>query len=216
MEVRRNLKELKNKYKGQDIYVVGSGASLNYVESSFFNNKITVGVNNVWKKYPVTYFVKKEDFKREDVSRGNSIIIVTNYFGADSRNILHDQFQDEGRLYYYFEHEEIRHENIDVSMIGTDKIVVSFSTITSAINIAAYFGAANIILCGHDCSSLDGDANFKGYHPTDNPNTWYRNWVHRIKPQTIAVRDKIKEVYGCNLYSLSPFIGLDMEEHEIS
>lgn len=215
MGVRRNLKELKNKYKGQDIYVIGSGASLDYVEASFFDNKITVGVNNVWKKFPVTYFVKKEDFKREDLSRGNSILIVTNYFGADSRNIKHDQFQDEGKLYYYFEHEEIRHLNIDVSMVGTDKIVVSFSTITSAIHIAAYLGTANIILCGHDCACLDGEANFKGYHPTGNPNEWYRNWVYQIMPQTIILRKKIREVYGCNIYSLNPFIGLDMEGHKI-
>ena len=36
------LRELKNIHKGQDIYIVGSGASLNHLDFSFIDNKITI------------------------------------------------------------------------------------------------------------------------------------------------------------------------------
>jgi len=45
-----------------------------------------------------------------------------------------------------------------------DHLVVSYSTITSAIHLAAYMGAKNIILVGHDSGTLDGECNFDGYH----------------------------------------------------
>ena len=43
-----------------------------------------------------------------------------------------------------------------------DGLVVSHSTITSAMHLAAYMGAATVILAGHDCGALDGQLNFAG------------------------------------------------------
>jgi hypothetical protein len=45
-----------------------------------------------------------------------------------------------------------------------DQLLVSHSTITSGIHLAAYMGAKNIILMGHDCGTIDGNLNFDGYH----------------------------------------------------
>ena len=42
MENVRYIDSLKNKHVGSDIWVLGSGASLNYVEPSFFENKICI------------------------------------------------------------------------------------------------------------------------------------------------------------------------------
>ena len=35
----KNISELKNKYKGEDIWIVLAGSSMNYVSDSFFENK---------------------------------------------------------------------------------------------------------------------------------------------------------------------------------
>ena len=41
-----------------------------------------------------------------------------------------------------------------------NKLIVSGSTITTAIHLAAHMGAKYIILLGHDCGTLDGENNF--------------------------------------------------------
>ena len=34
------LEDFENKFKGEDIYVIGSGKSLDFIDNSFFENKI--------------------------------------------------------------------------------------------------------------------------------------------------------------------------------
>ena len=47
MEDVRYIDSLKDVHKNQDIWVIGAGSSMNYVDPSFFDNKITVGLNHV-------------------------------------------------------------------------------------------------------------------------------------------------------------------------
>ena len=102
-----------------------------------------------------------------------------------------------------------------MSVIGTDKIVVSFSTITSAIHLAAYMGAANVILVGHDCGTIDGKQNFAEYPEPIHAQgrKFYKSFLNKIEPQTQAIRQRIKEVYGCNIYSLNPWLNFGLEGH---
>ena len=44
----RYLPEYKNFHQGADIYVIGSGTSTELIHPSFFENKITIGVNQVY------------------------------------------------------------------------------------------------------------------------------------------------------------------------
>ena len=41
----KKLEEFKNIHINEDIYVIGSGSSLNYIDKSFFENKITIFMN---------------------------------------------------------------------------------------------------------------------------------------------------------------------------
>ena len=120
---------------------------------------------------------------------------------------------------YYFNHLDNQHDKVDTSVIGGDKIVVSFSTITSAMHLAAYMGAANIIICGHDAGLLDGKMNFHEYFTDIKDTPWqnwgqYRNWLKVIEGQTLAVKNKLIEVYGVNIVSLNPFINFGLEGHK--
>ena len=56
----KNISELKNKYKGEDIWIVLAGSSMNYVSDSFFENKIVLGANQVYKHYSCDYIVMKD------------------------------------------------------------------------------------------------------------------------------------------------------------
>ena len=45
------LTELKNKHLGDDVWVVLAGSSMDYINHNFFENKIVIGVNQVYKHY---------------------------------------------------------------------------------------------------------------------------------------------------------------------
>ena len=47
-------------HEHQDIYVICSGKSCDYIEPSFFDNKITIGINQVYKRFNCKYYVRKE------------------------------------------------------------------------------------------------------------------------------------------------------------
>ena len=171
------ITELKDKHKGEDIYVIASGKSIDFIDDSFFDGKILIGVNQAYKKIWCDYLVRKETkFLKQSIEE-DSIVIVSEYDSGNlnsgsgklnTNKIEHDNL-------YYFEHLDNGHTQIDASVFGTDKIVVSFSTITSAIHIAAYMGAKNIILVGHDCGTINSEMTFKGYYNSIKDTPW-QDW----------------------------------------
>ena len=56
--------------------------------------------------------------------------------------------------------------------------------------------------------------NIAGYAESIAGARFYREFLTVIEPQTLALRAKLKEVYGCNLYSLNPFVNFGLEGHE--
>jgi hypothetical protein len=54
------MEKFKNKYLNKDIYIIGSGKSIDFIDKSFFDNKITIGINQVYKYIEPTYLVRKE------------------------------------------------------------------------------------------------------------------------------------------------------------
>lgn len=104
-----------------------------------------------------------------------------------------------------------------------NKLVIGSSTIATGIHLGAYMGAKNIILIGHDCGTLDGEPNFNGYHTDStykiahkNGKTDYIKWLKKIEEQTITLKKLLKKKYGCNIYSLNPFINFGLEGHVYS
>ena len=218
---------LKNNHKGQDIYVIGSGASMDHVSPGFFDGKLTIATCQVWKKFPGTYVIHKHaQFIPECVKAGQTTVVSKH----DCGDIDHG-LNDATRVNYVFTHKRGRFGDLEknfvnnLEAIGKDEdIFVSYSTITSAIHLAAYMGAKNIILCGHDCGWLDGKSHFgdyaeriKAYHESlEAFNKNYKEWFKRIEQDTIRLKAKLKEVYRCNIYSLNPFINLGLEGHKLT
>ena len=54
------FEDFKDIHKGQDIYILASGASFDYIDKTFFENKITIGINEIYKLYPPTYLIRKD------------------------------------------------------------------------------------------------------------------------------------------------------------
>lgn len=210
------LSELKNKHKGADIWVIASGPSLNYVAPRFFDNKIVIGVNEVYRYFHVDYIVRKE-YEGMAAARewadAHGVLLI-----GSLHNCGKTAFRVNDAPHITFDHLDNDLEEIDTSIIGTDRLVVSYSTITSAIHLAAYMGAANIILAGHDCGTIDGQTNLTGYRGKQNlavfDDSGYRHWLTLIEPQTLKLREALRAAYGCEIASLNPFVNLGMEGHK--
>lgn len=214
----KDISEFKDRYKGQDIYVVASGASMNYVDPAFFEGKTCVGVNEVYIKFKnLQFYVGKEQETLDGaIAAGiheHAALIKSRFdCGGSNKDVTLQQLP--GGV-YYFNHFYNMHTIIKIPT-APDSLMVSWSTITSAIHFAYHLGAKNIIICGHDCGSIDGKANFDGYLPSG----WiappdagpHGSTYYVFEPQTIALATWLRE-RGVAVHSLNPFINLGLEGH---
>lgn len=200
----KSVAELKNKHPGSDIYVVCSGPSMNYIDSDFFSGRITIGINDVWKKFHTSYNVRMEAIGSELVPSPliNSEYIVAGY--DRGRNTHYD---------YMYKHRNasIPVDDPTVGFDSDDHLIVGASTVIQGLHLAAIIGAKNIILCGHDCGLLDEQENFSGYY--DQKYDYYKNWLFRIERETLIVKKWLIERYQVNVYSLNPFVNFGLEGH---
>lgn len=214
------MEAFQNIHKNKDIYVIGSGKSLDFIDTSFFDNKITIGVNQVLKKVYCQYNVRKElKFFEESLSflKQDNILFLSEGCTSYKKEYIEKNHPEDKRI-VLFKHQE--NKLVLKELPNENEIVVSWSTITSAIHIAAYMGAKNIILVGHDCGTLDNECNFSGYHTqktlslSHKNGEAYKKWVPKIEEQTITLKKLLKEKYNCNVYSLNPFINFGLEGHK--
>ena len=218
----KNISELKNKHKDEDIWIVLAGSSMNYVSDSFFKNKIVLCANQVYKHYSCNYIVMKDCMEtprytrsvQECKEKGIPLIFSEYFKGDDSKELNTPDYENS----YFFKHNSKRTEfDYNLENLKEDEILSSKSTAASIIHIAAYMGAKNIILCGHDCGRLDGDMYYEGYMESD----WIssENWpgidshTSKIEIETQKLRLYLMETYDCNIHSLNPFLNFGLEGH---
>ena len=216
------LTELKNKYANQDIWIVLAGPSMDYVNHEFFENKIVLGTNQVYKHYPCDYVIMKDCMEVprytrsiEQLESKNIPLIYSEYFAGndgEAKNIANHSNA------YYFKHNSKRNSfEYGIENLSEDEIISSKSTVTSTMHIAAYMGAKNIILCGHDCGRLDGNLYYDGYMEKDWRSS--ENWpgiskrTNEIEDETLRVRNYLMKTYNCNIHSLNPFLNFGLEGH---
>ncbi len=226
MYMSGKLIDYKDIHKDKDIYIIGSGSSCNFIDKSFFENKISIGINQVYKKYKTTYLVRKEfSLLKESLDNKDmdTVIFISkgNWGGNNEKNkqYINKNHSDNKNIIAY-NHNKNQHrinKNI-LNNLNDNQLLVSHSTITTGIYLAAYMGAKNIILVGHDCGTIDGLSNFKGYHTSktmsqDNSKQ-YKNWLNVIEQDTVVLKQYLKNKYNCNVHSLNPFVSLKLEGHK--
>jgi len=212
----QSIESLENKHAGEDIYIIGAGKSSDYYDESFFDNRVSIGVNNVWVKYKnINYNIYRDTPIPENDT--DAIVIVSKYRGSTfswGENI--EQVNNGG---LYFEHNDNEPVMIEDGLHPNgDKLAVSFSTIVSAIHLAAFMGAGAVFLVGHDCATIDGHNKMEGY-PQFNPSETkisYGKFIEKMEAQTIIMRKYLRDNYNIPLISLSPFIGLKHEGLQIT
>lgn len=208
----RPLLELKNLHRGEDIYVLGSASSVKYYEPKFFEDKVTIGINYIYRRLPCRYVLCKElpqDAFNELLAYTvvPTRLVASRYrcggqAGQQSKNVY------EGGHWWVFDHPPNQHTGVDWSVLGSDdSLCVSLSSITSAMHLAAYMGCKNLIMVGIDGGYLDDSIQIFDPPHVDRYHDFLR-MSHRMLP---FFRDRLSSHYGITVTHLSPFLGFCLE-----
>lgn len=216
-----NLSDLRDRYAGADVWVLGSGASLTYVDPAFWMTRPVVATNYV----ALGLGIYQPDVITHTHYHNDAHTLSAQF----PENIFVTPLGDQGhggepawRLpnVVYYSHKPTRFDfDVDEAWVD-DGLIVGSSSIHGSIHLAAYMGARNIILCGADCGLIDGSSNYEGYVSdlgydrsgnlvTNDAQFWLARWEAHLR----AVKAKIEEQYATRIYSLNPFLNLNLEGH---
>lgn len=206
---------------------------MNHIDPSFFEERIAIGVNQVYRRFTgLRYLVRKEAHGLELAIRNASkstihFISQGDSGGPGNANLktVQRDFPNAHNVVVFKHRVGWASKNYNLSY-PADGLIVSASTITSAMHLAAFMGASTILLAGHDCGSLDDKMHFSGYHTafsrqgssvTNTPEK-YKAWMlnsaeHGIEATSIQLKQKLWREYGARVHSLNPFINFGLEGH---
>jgi len=205
----KSIKMLKKRWPDSDIYVLGSGPSMNYLKPSFFDGKITVGINRIWKFFPCSYVVIHHgELGQEIIDAGLRLVVSKYYYGYPDK----PENKYKG-AYYQYNHKEQGLMQIDYSVLDSDdSLVIGGTTAIDAISFAYFLGGKNIILCGIDGGMINNEINMRGYHNYKKPG-WFDYQVRTAGRTNLMVKEfaDILRSRGIGVYSINPFINFSLE-----
>lgn len=205
------LSDLAGKHDGQTAYVLGSGKSVDFYDPEFFADKLTVATNEGWSNWlpRVNYMVSKyHSIVRGwcDSDRVDVIVVSRGHTGQP-----HEKISDSDG-YVVFEHQPNKVADFSAEDFPDDGLVVSYSTITSAMHLAAFMGARHIVMVGADCGWIDEDSKVTGHADSlSNP-----EFAFHFDIQNRIVADQIRLRFGCSVSSMLPFVTPNMEGHKFT
>lgn len=199
-----------------DVYVIGSGATLDWFPAGFFDGRIVVGANagclsaGITPQFVVTKY--HEEAWRLHSERPEIPVAVSRY-QCGNRNT--ERISDDCP-FIVLEHPHNTCEKwSEADWPAAGGFVASWSTITTAMHFAAHLGASTIIMVGHDCGTLDAAARLEGYYDRAE-----RDIDAEMFPvfdrQSRMVKACLERQYGCSVVSMLPFINANMEGHRWS
>jgi hypothetical protein len=211
-----DLTDLKDCRKGETAWVLGSGGTLNYLDPAFFADKLTVSTNLGPVKFGVMPDYVYTNYHKDAVRAlelGMRVVVTLErdtenqqpWPGTQPDNLVlapQDSYAPPGDGW----------DPNGTHRPRPDSLAYGSSSLHGAMHLAAHIGAAHIVMVGADCGILDGKTNVDGYGGGDlaaNPDrilSLYERDGKRMKRYLI-------DTYGVTVYSLNPFINLNLEGH---
>ena len=213
---RTTIRALKGRHQGATIYVIASGASLDYVDPNFFDDKVSITVNEAYQRFglnmraPSYVLMHHHDHAQAAIDAGCRL--VTSEHDCGFAAWPHADFQGDYYTYRTAENTLSLTPTINLGALerdADDELVISPSTVAEAVHFAAHLGATTIILCGADGGSLDGRLNTEGYNGGAGTNPQH---VRLTEPLLLEVVNWLR-ARGVAVMSLNPFVNFWLEGH---
>jgi len=204
------LEDLRNRHQGDTVWVLGSGPSLNFLSPEFFHDKVTVSTNfsaRVLGHDPDYAFSHYHQDAAELLS--DSGVVVTIEKDTTTREPWRGEKPDHLVLapIQYDEPPGSGWNPLGAHKPEQGTIAYGSSSLHGAMHLAAIMGASFIMLVGADCGQIDGEDRVAGY-----PHG-HKLW-HLYNQHHKAMKDWLVDEYGVSVYSLNPFINLNLEGHK--
>lgn len=216
-----SIAEMRGFHAGQTLWLIASGASLNFVPRSFFDDKITVVVNEAVRDWPVAYAFAHHRESAQEAINLKHMTVASEYNRCDRVDGLNDLVGD----WYQYKHPQQPTTLVmDMTPLEhdlSDTLVVGSNTVTSAMDFACrILGASSLILCGVDSGSINEQWNYEGYNG-GGPVDWEEQKTRggtglphvRAQRTLIATVANALRKRGAFIGSLNPFLDLGLEDH---
>lgn len=221
----RSVTELYGRHEGEDIYVVGSGASMRVFPADYLRDKVTIGLNMAWRSAPVRYgltigpHLNVPEFIEGEEPRPDITWITRE---AKARAVLDDeQFAHADATFYGFSvdapapdpaeldlDEPPPHgRRLDWVRHPSENLYVWSSISQTALNLAANMGARTVVLVGCDNCSLNDNHHGHLQHTKwlgAAPERRYEQYYEGLAEVRAVLRER-----GVDVVSLTPFVKLD-------
>ena len=195
-------------HEGETIYVIGSGATLDYLSPDFFDDKLSITVNFSGSVFGMKNYYCFSHYHGDAVHEARldesiAVFIPLREHGTDA------EFQGFMPKIVTF-HTRTGRPGVSFNPhdkdwpVEYDQLVIGSSGIHGAMHLAAYMGAKFIVLVGADCGSLGGKDRVDGYVTGDTHWALYEQHLR-------AMKQRLWDVYSCQVYSLNPFVNYSLE-----
>ena len=206
---------LKDKYKNQTIYIVGTGPSMQVFPIEFLKDKITIGLNQAYKYCTLTYSLTIHPYLIPlDSSKWNTKWLTKHKF-TDKTYKKHLKLGNY-KKFYIFQNNNNAVKNFQFfkpSFSEKGKLYVGRGIQTGAINLAGLMGAKTAILVGCDmCDILDthhGHNQHTEFHEYSAKEVYDEYYYYTAKIRKLAL-----EYYNLTILTLTPFLGLKHVEKD--
>jgi hypothetical protein len=224
------VSELYGAHPGEDVYVVGTGTSMRVFPPSFWEDRVTIGLNLAWQVAPVRYALTLGPHLHvpeflEGQAPHPEITWITKV-GKARAVLTNKQFKHADAHFYSFDSDgqpntQPLEEPSDAGRIldwvraPTGDHLYQWSSISqTGANLAANLGARNVILVGCDNSALLENHHARTHHTKwlgAEPDRRYLQYYEGLVEVRRALRER-----GVNLLVLSPLLKLDDPELDFS
>jgi len=207
------LAEWKGRHAGETIWILGSSAAWNYLDSAFFRDKTCIALNkvallyNLTGAYTVSQYWQVERHAREQGWDGWVFAPhETSEYGQPEPDVPRHPKTVTLRL---------PPKNRDLEPFPTKgwpaddrRLLWGYTTLHPAMYFAWFLGAAHIVTVAADHGQWDGRLNADGYYPDVKPKQehLFEIWVRRTNALAAELRRR-----GTTVYSLLPTVNLNLE-----
>jgi len=217
-----SLADFKNLHEHEDVYVLGSGATLDHIDPEFFRDKVVVATNGVADRlglydvttnlYVVTHYHQDAKYLSEKYPFFDVLTPLGDQGFAGTPQV---SFDDNVTTYP----NKVTSFDFNVDKMWPDdpdsELIVGSTSMHAAMHFACLLGASTVLMCGADCGLLDGAANHTGYQsgnlagPVQDQVEWLARWELHLR----KVSAKLRTHYGVRIYSITPWQNLQLEGH---
>ena len=197
-------------------YVIGSGATLDHVDPGFFVGSNVIAVNEA----AVRLGLYSMDVNVHTFSHYHEYTALAEQYPGHRFHMPEGDQGFDGKPsvtppnVVFYQHYPTVFDFDPSKKWPAGGILVGSTSVHGAMHLACIMGATNIILVGVDCGLLDGKTNHGEYvsgnlATTDDLYGWLARWDDHLR----QVKRVLVEEYGVRIYSLNPFVNLNLEGH---